>query len=68
MSDVITRPDSPCVALCSTALGDEVCMGCRRTFGEVANWIFMNEDEKAAVWLRLEDDYRSRGETAPWLR
>ncbi|VEB41453.1 Predicted Fe-S protein [Chromobacterium violaceum] len=48
-----TRPDSPCIALCSTALGDNVCRGCARTFAEVSQWCFMSADEREAVWLRL---------------
>lgn len=37
MAGVILTPgvDSPCVARCSTALGDAVCKGCGRTFEEV---------------------------------
>lgn len=54
MSSQPLRPASPCVALCSTALGDEVCRGCGRTFAEVANWVLMSEAEREAVWQRLE--------------
>ncbi len=46
------RPDSPCVAVCTT-LFDDVCRGCGRTAVEVANWVFMTEDEKDAVWTRI---------------
>ena len=46
------RPDTPCVAICST-LFDEVCRGCGRTVSEVANWVFMSEEEKNAVWERI---------------
>ncbi|GAA5234456.1 DUF1289 domain-containing protein [Verticiella sediminum] len=49
---VFTNTDSPCVAVCST-LFDDVCRGCGRTAYEVANWVFMTEDEKAAVWARI---------------
>jgi predicted Fe-S protein YdhL (DUF1289 family) len=42
------------VARCSTALGDEICRGCGRTFAEVANWVAMSEAEREAVWQRLE--------------
>ncbi|GLS05336.1 hypothetical protein GCM10007860_24870 [Chitiniphilus shinanonensis] len=62
-----TRPDSPCVALCSTALGDEICMGCGRTFFEVANWVFLTDEEKEAVWQRLEAHWAVRGLPPPWL-
>lgn len=47
-----TRPDTPCVAVCST-LFDDVCRGCGRTVGEVANWVFMSDEEKNAVWERI---------------
>ncbi|POA98048.1 hypothetical protein C2134_13900 [Chromobacterium sinusclupearum] len=52
------RPDSPCIALCSTALGDNVCRGCARTFGEISQWCFMGDDEREAVWLRLPQRQR----------
>ncbi|AXE30960.1 hypothetical protein DK842_14335 [Chromobacterium phragmitis] len=48
-----SRPDSPCIALCSTALGDNVCRGCARTFAEVGQWCFLTTDEREAVWRRL---------------
>lgn len=47
-----SRPDSPCVAVCST-LFDEICRGCGRTVMEVSNWVFMTEPEKDAVWERI---------------
>ena len=46
------RPDTPCVAVCSTTF-DEVCRGCGRTVAEVANWVFMNAQEKELVWQRI---------------
>ncbi|HSC78906.1 MAG TPA: DUF1289 domain-containing protein [Chitinolyticbacter sp.] len=61
------RPDSPCVALCSTALGDDVCRGCGRTFFEVANWVFLSDAEKDAVWQRLEAHWSGLGMAPPWL-
>ena len=50
--DSFTSTDSPCVAVCST-LFDDVCRGCGRTAMEVANWVFMEEDEKRLVWQRI---------------
>jgi len=44
--------DSPCVAVCST-LYDEICRGCGRTAMEVANWVFLDEDEKRRIWARI---------------
>jgi predicted Fe-S protein YdhL (DUF1289 family) len=46
------RPDTPCVAVCSTTF-DEVCRGCGRTVNEVAQWVFMTEEEKDRVWERI---------------
>jgi predicted Fe-S protein YdhL (DUF1289 family) len=44
--------DSPCVAVCST-LFEDVCRGCGRTIMEVSNWVFMDDAEKQAVWVRI---------------
>jgi len=49
------RPDSPCIAVCTT-LYDEVCKGCGRTFMEVANWAFLTQDEREVVWQRIEKE------------
>ncbi|MDO7928255.1 MULTISPECIES: DUF1289 domain-containing protein [Pseudomonas syringae group] len=52
MPDQIIK--TPCVGLCSTVYGDLVCRGCKRFHHEVVHWNGYNEDEKRAVWLRLE--------------
>jgi predicted Fe-S protein YdhL (DUF1289 family) len=52
MTDMITRPDTPCVAVCSTTF-DDVCRGCGRTVAEVAQWVFLSEQEKEGVWKRI---------------
>lgn len=48
------RIKTPCVGLCSTVYGDLVCRGCKRFHHEVVNWNLYGEDEKRAVWQRLE--------------
>jgi predicted Fe-S protein YdhL (DUF1289 family) len=48
----LRQTDSPCVARCST-LYDDICRGCGRTVLEVANWVFMDEAERAEVWRRI---------------
>lgn len=50
----VTR-DSPCIAVCTT-LYDDVCRGCRRTAYEVANWVTFTQEQKNAVWERLENE------------
>lgn len=49
----MTRPDSPCIAICDT-LYQEYCTGCGRHYLEVANWVSMTDDEKEKVWQRIE--------------
>jgi predicted Fe-S protein YdhL (DUF1289 family) len=48
-----TTPDTPCIAICSTSQGDEVCKGCGRSFDEVQHWTAMSPGEKRVVWRRI---------------
>jgi predicted Fe-S protein YdhL (DUF1289 family) len=48
-----TTPDSPCIAICSTAQGDPVCKGCGRSFDEVQGWPGMSPYGKREVWHRI---------------
>lgn len=48
------RIKTPCIGLCSTVYGDIVCRGCKRFHHEVVNWNAYDEEEKRAVWRRLE--------------
>ncbi|SDH79353.1 DUF1289 domain-containing protein [Pseudomonas panipatensis] len=48
------RIKTPCVGLCSTVYGDLVCRGCKRFHHEVVNWNLYSDEEKRAVWKRLE--------------
>lgn len=50
---MLERPDSPCIARCTTAVGDNVCRGCGRSFAEISNWCFMDAAEREEVWQRL---------------
>ena len=47
------RPDSPCIGVCTTVYTDE-CLACGRTYMEVARWTEMSDEEKEAVWERIE--------------
>lgn len=51
-----TTPDAPCIAICSTSQGDDVCKGCGRTFDEVQHWTVYTPGEKRAVWRRITLD------------
>ncbi|MDB5778385.1 MAG: hypothetical protein JWP79_275 [Polaromonas sp.] len=48
-----TTADTPCIAICSTSQGDEVCKGCGRTFEEVQHWLAMSPVEKRITWRRI---------------
>ncbi|HEX5355370.1 MAG TPA: DUF3717 domain-containing protein [Aquabacterium sp.] len=48
-----TTPDTPCIAICSTSQGDDICKGCGRTFDEVQLWPEMTPFEKRATWRRI---------------
>jgi uncharacterized protein len=51
-----STPDTPCIAICSTSQGDEVCKGCGRTFAEVQHWTQMRPTEKRASWRRITQE------------
>lgn len=46
-------PDTPCIAICSTSQGDELCKGCGRTFEEVQLWPEMSPAAKRQTWRRI---------------
>jgi len=48
-----STPDAPCIAICSTSQGDDVCKGCGRTFDEVQRWTVMTPTEKRQTWRRI---------------
>ncbi|MEO7338085.1 MAG: DUF3717 domain-containing protein [Caldimonas sp.] len=48
-----STPDAPCIAICSTSQGDDVCKGCGRTFDEVQHWTAMSPAEKRLTWRRI---------------
>ena len=51
-----TTPDAPCIAICSTSQGDDICKGCGRSFDEVQDWPVMSPAEKRATWRRITMD------------
>lgn len=48
------RARTPCIGICSTALGGEVCRGCKRFAQEVIDWNGYSNDERLAVLDRVE--------------
>lgn len=45
---------TPCVGICSTIYGDEICRGCVRTYQEIIHWNSFSDEAKQATLDRLE--------------
>ncbi len=50
---------SPCVGVCSTVYGDDVCKGCKRYYDEVIAWNAWTLPQKQAVYARMTDQMRT---------
>ena len=48
------RSTTPCLGICSTTYGDDVCKGCKRFVHEIINWPKYSMDERAVINDRLE--------------
>ncbi len=48
-----STPDAPCIAICSTSQGDDICKGCGRSSDEVRDWPVLSPAEKRVVWHRI---------------
>ena len=53
MSDKLIKR-TPCIGVCSTTYGDDICRGCKRFRHEVTGWINYSDNEKDIVNRRLE--------------
>lgn len=47
-------PGTPCVGICSSGIGDDVCRGCKRFAHEVINWNAYTDSERALIQQRLD--------------
>jgi uncharacterized protein len=45
---------SPCNSVCRMSPRTGLCEGCLRTIDEIASWSRMSDDEKRAVWERID--------------
>ena len=48
------RSSTPCLGICSTTFGDEVCKGCKRFAHEIVSWTKYSEEEREIVNDRIE--------------
>lgn len=51
----MSKMSTPCIGVCSTALGDNVCKGCKRRDYEVDQWNTYDEGKKEDIDDRLDD-------------
>jgi predicted Fe-S protein YdhL (DUF1289 family) len=49
------RSSTPCLGICTTTFGDEVCKGCKRFSYEIVNWTKFTKEERSIVNNRLEE-------------
>ena len=47
-------PGTPCIGVCSSGIGDDVCRGCKRFAHEVINWNAYSDQERALIQQRLD--------------
>ncbi len=45
---------TPCIGICSTIYGDEVCRGCKRSYQEIIDWNGYQDNQKWEVLTRLD--------------
>ncbi|MEZ0122508.1 MAG: DUF1289 domain-containing protein [Candidatus Reddybacter sp.] len=51
----MTKPiATPCIGICSSGMGDDVCRGCHRFAHEVVNWNGYREEQRVVVFERLD--------------
>ena len=48
------RSSTPCLGICSTTFGDEVCKGCKRFAHEIVSWTKYSLEEREIINNRLE--------------
>ena len=47
--------DSPCNDICTQDLQSGLCIGCKRTQEEIANWIKYTDEQKKQVLIDIEN-------------
>lgn len=51
---VLKAVKTPCIGVCSTGIGDNVCRGCKRFSHEVIDWNSYTQEQKSIIAQRLE--------------
>lgn len=50
----LKRVKTPCIGVCSTGIGDQVCRGCKRFVHEVVSWNAYSNEQRFLIAQRLE--------------
>ncbi|MBB1489102.1 DUF1289 domain-containing protein [Oceanospirillum sediminis] len=50
----MARIESPCLGVCSTTQGDQICRGCKRDSEEILNWGAYTPEQRSEIMLRTE--------------
>lgn len=46
---------TPCVGICSSGIGDDVCRGCKRFAHEVIDWNTYSQEQRCLIQQRLDN-------------
>ena len=46
--------ETPCIGICSTIYGDEICRGCCRHFQDVIDWNTLDSSQKKSILQQLD--------------
>ncbi len=49
---------SPCNKICRIDHKKNICIGCGRSLKEISEWIYLNNDEKKKILLRLQNIFK----------
>lgn len=52
---------SPCISVCKMDAQRVLCLGCLRTLQEIRDWSTMGDEDKRAVWGRIEQRAAAQG-------
>jgi uncharacterized protein len=63
MSLPLLHIPSPCENVCQIDPGSGLCVGCRRTLQEIADWLEMTPEQKLAVLERVAQRSRAPRQT-----
>ena len=46
---------SPCIGICKLDTDQNYCQGCYRSLDEIRNWMYINDEEKLAIFERIAE-------------